>query len=110
MKFYLVVSTAPSEKIARKLAHSLVRQHLAACVNVIPGAVSFFWWQGKLDKARETLLLIKTSKSFFPRLVKFLQKQHPYQVPEIIAVPIEKGNLEYLGWLEATLTRTNKKR
>lgn len=76
---------------------------MAACVNVIPGLISFFWWQGKADKARETLLLIKTSKSIFPRLVKFLQKQHPYQVPEIIGFPIEKGNGVYLRWMEEIL-------
>ena len=105
MKFYLVVSTVPSAKLARKLAISLVQNRLAACVNVVTGVASFFWWQGKIDKAREYLLLIKTSKPLFPRLLKFLRKHHPYQVPEIISFSIEKGNSEYLRWIEETLKR-----
>ncbi len=110
MKFCLVLSTVPSPKIARKLALALVQNRLAACVNVIDDLASFFWWQGQADKARESLLVIKTAKSLFPRLVKFLKKQHPYQVPEIISLPIGKGNSEYLRWMEETLKRSKKSR
>jgi len=110
VNFCLVLSTVPSPKTARKLALALVQNRLAACVNVVNGLDSFFWWQGKVDQARESLLVIKTTSSHFPRLVKFLKKQHPYEVPEIIGLPIEKGNREYLRWIEETLKRSKKSR
>ncbi len=105
MKAYLVLSTVPTQKKARELARALVQNRLAACVNIIPGLHSIFRWQGKIDKANESLLVIKTVKPVFPSLLKFLKKLHPYQVPEIIGFPIENGNREYLCWVEKSVKR-----
>jgi len=105
VKAYLVLSTVPTQKKARELARALVQNRLAACVNIVPGLHSIFRWQGKIDKANESLLMIKTTKALFPALLKFLKKRHPYQVPEIISLPIQSGNQEYLRWLETNVAR-----
>jgi periplasmic divalent cation tolerance protein len=68
-------------------------------VNIMGPAESSFWWQGKIDRAREYLLLIKTRTSQFVRLRQFLERHHPYSVPEIVALPIEKANAPYLNWI-----------
>jgi len=107
--FLLVFSTAPSVKSAKKLARLLCEKRLAACVNVVPSLTSFFWWQGKIDCASEALLLIKTKKTFFRKLERFLKAQHPYDVPEIIALPIEAGEKSYLDWLSSELSRSRRK-
>lgn len=105
MKYLAVFSTVPSGKEALRIASLLVTNRVAACVNVIPGLRSYFWWKGKVDRCRENLLVIKTSKSRFKALEKFLKKVHPYDVPEIVALPIEKGNKKYLDWILESLGR-----
>lgn len=109
MKAYLVLSTVPTQKKARELARALVQNRLAACVNIVAGLQSIFRWQGKIDKAYESLLLIKTTKPVFPALLKFLKNRHPYQVPEIISLPIQSGNREYLRWIETSVARKAQK-
>jgi len=103
VKAYLVLSTVPTQKKARELARALVQNRLAACVNIIPGLYSIFRWQGKIDKANEFLLLIKTTKPLFPALLNFLKNRHPYKVPEIVSLPIQGGNQEYLRWIETSV-------
>lgn len=97
--FYVVLTTLPSRSQAQKLAHKILQEKFAACVNVLGPAQSFFWWEGKIDRAKEFLLLIKTRRSVFSRLRRFLEKNHPYEVPEIVALPIESGNASYLDWI-----------
>lgn len=70
-------------------------------MNILGPAASFFWWQGKIDRAKEWLLLIKTRDSRFSDLRRFLEKRHPYSVPEIVALPIKKGNKPYLAWIRS---------
>ena len=103
MSSFVVFSTVPSAKEASRIAKLLVQNHLAACVNLVPGIRSYFWWNGKVDQCREVLLVIKTRKQKFRMLEKWLKKNHPYQIPEIIALPIERGCRKYLAWIGRSL-------
>ena len=100
--FVVVLTTLPSRPEARKISELLVKKKFAACVNILGPAQSFFRWKGKMDCVKEFLLLIKTRASRYSSLEKFLKKNHPYSVPEIIALPIVKGNAPYLGWIKAS--------
>lgn len=101
--FIVVLTTFGSPSKARQISKTLLQKKIAACVNILGPAQSFFWWEGKVDKAREHLVLIKTKASYFARLQKFLEKNHPYSVPEIIALPVIKGNASYLNWITKSL-------
>jgi periplasmic divalent cation tolerance protein len=92
--------TTSSEEEARKIAELLVKGKKAACVNIVPGVDSVFWWEDKLDSARESLLLVKTKASLFPEIVELVKRMHSYEVPEIIALPIIAGSEDYLKWLD----------
>ena len=96
----IVLVTAGSEKEAHKIAELLVNEKKAACVNILPGAGSFFWWEGKIESAQEILLLVKTKASLFPEIVELVKRTHSYEVPEIIALPIIGGSEDYLKWLD----------
>ena len=102
-RFIVVLTTLPTRAKARRMATLVLKEKMAACVNLVGPAESFFWWQGKVDQAKEYLLLIKTRTSHFVRIQKFLEKHHPYSVPEIVALPIQKGNTSYLSWLEESV-------
>jgi periplasmic divalent cation tolerance protein len=99
----VVLSTCASEQEAESLARSVVEQRLAACVNVIPRMRSFYRWKGALESAEEWLLLIKSTRERFPRLVAALEKAHSYEVPEIIALPVVDGAANYLNWIDSGL-------
>lgn len=101
--YSVILTTLPNRSTARQLAQKILKQKLAACVNVIGPAQSLFWWKGKIDQAKEFLLLIKTRSSYFNRLRRFIEKNHPYSVPEIVALPIGQGNAAYLNWISASL-------
>jgi periplasmic divalent cation tolerance protein len=96
----LITSSSPEE--AHKIAESLVNGKKAACVNIVPRVDSLFWWEGKLESARESLLLVKTKASLFPEIISLVKEIHSYEVPEIIALPIIAGNEDYLKWLDMT--------
>jgi periplasmic divalent cation tolerance protein len=99
----IVLTTAPSEEEAKKIARHLVEQQLAACVNVISQAESVYRWQGKVESNREWLLLIKTSAERFPAVRDAIRELHSYDLPECIAITIEEGSAEYLEWLADSL-------
>jgi periplasmic divalent cation tolerance protein len=101
--YRLVLTTLPNRLTARRIARFLLKEKLAACVNLLGPAESLFWWKGRIDRAKEYLLLIKTRTAAFPRLRRTLEKQHPYAVPEIVALPIEKGNASYLDWIKRSV-------
>ena len=101
--FLIVLTTLPNRSRARALSRKILRARLAACVNILGPAESFFWWKKKIDHAKEFLLLIKTRASHFDRLRRFIEKNHPYSVPEIVALPIKKGNATYLDWIKTEL-------
>ena len=95
--------TAPRGKRAEALAKGLVAARLAACVNVVPGVVSHYRWRGKPCRDAECLLLVKTSRAKLPALKRWITAQHPYSVPELIALPVADGSKAYLDWLAAQL-------
>lgn len=99
----LVYCTCPDQQVAEKLANTLVTGRLAACVNILPGMESIYRWQGKVEKDREVLLLIKTDNAHFDVLEDTISRLHPYEVPEIIAVPIQAGHQPYLEWIDQCL-------
>jgi periplasmic divalent cation tolerance protein len=96
----IVLITAGSEEEAHKIAELLTNEKKAACVNIVPGMDSLFWWEGKIESARESLLLVKTKASLFPEVVELVKRTHSYEVPEIIALPIISGSENYLNWLD----------
>jgi len=96
----IVLITAGNEEEAHKIAELLVNEKKAACVNILPGVDSLFWWEGKIESARESLLLVKTKASLFPEIVELVKRTHSYEVPEIIALPIVTGSEDYLKWLD----------
>jgi periplasmic divalent cation tolerance protein len=102
-RFALVLVTAPSLKVARQLAQSILQQRQAACVNIIPRLESHYWWQGKLERSTEMLLLIKTSKAKLPALEKWILAEHPYDTPEFIVLPLQSGNQRYLSWISESV-------
>lgn len=95
----LVLCTCPDEEYARQLAEFLVRDELAACVSIVNSISSIFAWQGKIDTEQESLLLIKTTDTAYSALERAIKLQHPYDVPEIIALPIQQGAADYLEWI-----------
>jgi periplasmic divalent cation tolerance protein len=99
----IVLSTCGSEDEAHKLAHSLVEQRLAACVNVVAGIRSFYRWEGKIEKSDEYLLVIKSSRDRMALLRAAIEREHSYEVPEVVALPIVDGSQNYLNWLQANL-------
>jgi periplasmic divalent cation tolerance protein len=102
----LVLVTASSGEEAHRIADKLLAERKAACVNIVPGVSSFFWWKGNVDSAKETLLLIKSQQSLLDDVIKLVKANHSCEVPEIIALPIVGGNPDYLEWIE---TETRKK-
>jgi len=98
-QFCLVLVTCKSEPEARKIGQALVTQKLAACVNIIPKVNSLFFWDKKLSREREALLLIKTRRKLFSEVSEAIRKSHSYKLPEIIALPFWAGEKKYLNWL-----------
>ena len=96
----VLLCTTPTMTSAKQLARGLLTRRLAACVSCLPRAESSFWWQGKLDHAQETVLLIKTSRARLPQAIRYAKRVHPYTVPELIALPIIAGHPAYLRWLQ----------
>jgi uncharacterized protein involved in tolerance to divalent cations len=101
---FVVLVTCKTAAEARRIAHAVVDEKLAACVNILPGAVeSIYRWKGKVETARERLLLIKTSRKRLAKLQAMVQGIHSYDVPEFIAIPIEAGAPAYLAWIDECL-------
>ncbi|MFZ0735114.1 MAG: divalent-cation tolerance protein CutA [Candidatus Sulfotelmatobacter sp.] len=95
----IVLSTAGSEEEARKIARYLVENKLAACVNIVPQIESIYRWQGKVESAREWLLVIKTTAATFPSVRDAIGELHSYDVSECIALSIDDGSPDYLRWI-----------
>jgi len=102
-EFIVVLVTTPALDEAHKLAQALLERKFAACVSIVPGISSSFWWQNEIDHTSENLLIIKTVYSLFERVVECIKQIHSYTVPEIIALPVVGGDPEYLKWMNESL-------
>lgn len=91
--------TAPNLKTARKLAKVVLQSRLAACANLIPKIESHYWWNGKLEKSAEVLIIFKTTKARLQKLQTAVLENHPYDTPEFIVLPIVSGSKKYLDWV-----------
>jgi periplasmic divalent cation tolerance protein len=97
---YLVaLITAPSKNVGRDIARTVLDRELAACVNIIPSMTSLYTWEGEFCSEEEVLLVVKTTESAFEGLASTVKDIHPYDVPEIIALPITAGSRDYLDWI-----------
>lgn len=99
VKCLLVISTWPDEQSANTAAATLVESGYAACVNIVPGLTSVYRWQGRIEHDSELLLLAKTTPAAYPAVEKTLRRLNPNELPEIIAVPVERGLTDYLNWV-----------
>jgi periplasmic divalent cation tolerance protein len=99
----VVLSTVGSAEDAERIARALVDRGLAACVNIVPGVISVFRWKGRVEAAAERLLVIKTRAQCFEALCQALVALHPYELPEVVAVPLEGGHAPYLAWLDESV-------
>jgi periplasmic divalent cation tolerance protein len=108
MAFIIVFMTAATKQEAKKIVSALLDKHLIACANILGPVDSEFWWRGKIDKAKEFLVLMKSDEKLFEKLSKTIKETHSYEVPEILALPIIKGWAPYLEWLNATLSSAER--
>ncbi len=99
MRETLTFVTCKDRAQARRIARTLIREKLAACVNLVPGVTSIYVWKGKLEEAPELLLLIKSRAALSKRLAARVRALHSYSVPEVITIPIASGNPAYLRWI-----------
>jgi periplasmic divalent cation tolerance protein len=102
----VVLTTMEKQEDGARLAALLVERELAACVQILPPMVSIYRWQGAIERANEVLILIKTTRAAYPRLETTIKENHPYQTPEILALPVEAGSDDYLNWLAASVKTT----
>ena len=102
----IVLCTAGSESEAARIADALVERHLAACVNVVPGVRSTYRWKGAVHTDTEWLLVAKTRRDRFDGLSGAIRELHSYELPEIVMLDIERGDPQYLAWIDASLTTT----
>jgi periplasmic divalent cation tolerance protein len=100
----VVLSTVGRAEDAERIGRALVERGLAACVNVLPAVTSIYRWKGKLEKEEERLLLIKTRAERFEALKQALVSLHPYEVPEVLALPVADGHQPYLDWLDESVS------
>ena len=96
----VVVTTLPDEAAGERLASLLVEKRLAACVNISAPLTSIYRWQGKIEREREVMLTIKTTAKRYRAIEETIKNSHPYELPEVIALPITDGSTDYLAWIE----------
>lgn len=96
----IIYCTCPDIETANKISRLLISQHMAACVNQVPGITSVYEWEGKIEENNEVLLLIKSTEERFASIERLVTEEHPYELPELIAVPVSKGLADYLDWIK----------
>lgn len=99
MESLLALSTFPDQEVARTIVRALVEKRLVACGNILPGIESIYRWKGNIESGSETLVLFKLSAANYEIFERELRSLHPYDVPELIAFPIERGSTDYLEWV-----------
>lgn len=98
-KYVLILITVPSMDVGKQIAHQLIINRLAACANILPGITSIYTWQGRVNEDQELLLLVKTREVLIDSVIGAVKDVHPYDLPEIIALPITGGDKAYLEWI-----------
>jgi periplasmic divalent cation tolerance protein len=104
-KYIVILSTAGTLEEASKIAEHLVSNHLVACVNLIPGIQSIYWWNHAVQKEQEVLMIIKTERGKFEEVERAISSLHSYEVPEMISIPVEDGSQKYLQWIDQALEK-----
>lgn len=97
----VALSTAPSREVAERVASTVVEERLAACANIVPGITSIYRWQGEVQKDVETLIVFKTTERVLAALERRIVELHPYDVPELVSLPVGGGHEPYLAWVRA---------
>src|SRR5689334_9777365 len=105
IKHVVIFVTAKDKKEAGRIARGLLEERLVACANILDGVESLFWWQGKIDEAKETLIVLKTKRSLFKKVAARVKVLHSYDTPEVIALPVVEGSTEYLKWIDASVSK-----
>jgi periplasmic divalent cation tolerance protein len=105
-KYAVVLVTAPDVKTARKLARAALAARLIACANLLPRIESHYWWQGKIESGAEVLLVLKTTTARLAALEKLIVAEHPYDTPEFLVLPINRGTRRYLDWVDQSVEGT----
>ncbi len=108
MKPFVVLITTPNRKVSERLSKDLVGKKLAACVNRVPNISSRYWWEGKVQTAQEELLIAKTHQGRLKALIQWVGDHHPYQVCEVLALPVAAGHRPYLDWIKKSLGTVQK--
>lgn len=98
---FVVLVTTETKEAAVRIGEKMVTAKLAACANIIPGVQSIYRWKGKVVKAQEVLLMLKSTKTRYPALEKAIKSMHAYEIPEIIALPVKEGLDRYIGWVRS---------
>lgn len=105
----VALTTLPDAEAAEALVRRLVEERLVACGNIVPGLVSLYWWRGTLERAGEVLVVLKTTERLVPRLLARLPELHPYDVPELLVLPVEVGYRPYLEWVAQETRETGRR-
>jgi periplasmic divalent cation tolerance protein len=103
-KRFVCLVTTPTEK-AESIAEKIIESKTAACVNILPKVTSVYWWQGKIEKDSESLLVIKTNEAAKDQLQETVKANHPYETPEIIFLEIHSGSSDYLNWIDDSIKK-----
>ena len=103
---YIAFVTAPNMEVARELAGGILEGRLAACANLVSGIESHYWWEGEICREKEVLLILKTPADNMSDLESYVIEHHPYDTPEFVSWPIDKGNQKYLHWIDMNTIRS----
>ena len=98
--FAVVMVTVPDMDLARRLAKAGLEAKLAACANIVPAIETHYWWEGKLERSKEALVIFKTRQEMLPKLEQIVRDVHSYETPEFVALPLIAGSRKYLAWIE----------
>ncbi|UCE39987.1 MAG: divalent-cation tolerance protein CutA [Candidatus Aminicenantes bacterium] len=107
-KYLLVITTVPDAEVGQIVAEKIIQERLAACVTLSAPSQSLYWWQGKITQDQEHILFVKTKKEAYRKLEEKIRQFHPYDFPEIIALPVFAGSKDYLNWIDDETQTTGK--
>jgi len=100
MNIWVMLSTAGSIREADRIAAKLVKEGLAACVTIFPGAISHFYWEGRLSREEEAVIIAKTTRGNAQKIIKMIKEMHSYQIPEVLFFQVVRGEKKYMAWVE----------